>query len=196
LRGESDAFNDKRRDFSTCDAVALGFSASACAQAARTFVSGVGDDANPCSRTAPCRSFAGEVDVLGPGGFGVDTITKAITIDGGAVGHIAGTRGILVSAGGTDTVILRNLDFNGMGTELSGIVFQYGATLVVENSTISGFTGSGIQLTSAGNNQFFGNSSDGVLSQSGECGYRRCRSAWSDRQAAPAKYPSSSIAVA
>src|ERR1700724_3262996 len=60
------------------------------AQALRTWVSGVGDDANPCSRTAPCKTFAGaisktalngEIDCLDPGGFGAVTITKSITID-------------------------------------------------------------------------------------------------------------------
>src|SRR5437588_2153056 len=72
------------------------------AQASRTWVSGVGDDANPCSRTAPCKTFAGaisktaaggEIDALDPGGFGSVTITKAITIDGGG-GQVAS---ILVS---------------------------------------------------------------------------------------------------
>src|ERR687895_295015 len=61
------------------------------AQATRTWVSGVGDDANPCSRTAPCKTFAGaisktaaggEIDALDPGGFGAVTITKSILIDG------------------------------------------------------------------------------------------------------------------
>src|SRR5580693_9720 len=70
---------------------------SASAQAPRTWVSGVGDDANPCSRTAPCKTFAGaisktvaggEISVLDPGGYGALTITKAITIDGGG-GQVA-----------------------------------------------------------------------------------------------------------
>src|SRR6187551_810864 len=60
------------------------------AQASRTWVSGVGDDFNPCSRTAPCKTFAGaisktalngEINCLEPGGFGAVTITKSITID-------------------------------------------------------------------------------------------------------------------
>ena len=72
-------------------AITLAFSALAQAQATRTWVSGVGDDANPCSRTAPCKTFAGaisktavggEIDALDPGGFGTLTITKSITIDG------------------------------------------------------------------------------------------------------------------
>src|ERR1700753_680246 len=104
--------------------------APAHAQATRTWVSGVGDDVNPCSRTAPCKTFAGaisktaaggEIDVLDPGGFGTVTITKAITIDGG--GTLAsilasGTNGINVNAGASDIVILRNLSINGAGTTL------------------------------------------------------------------------------
>src|SRR5436853_2471004 len=96
-------------------------------QASRTWVSGVGDDANPCSRTAPCKTFAGaisktapggEVDALDPGGFGAVTITKAITIDGGggqvASELVSGTNGIVVQAGANDTVILRNIRINGI----------------------------------------------------------------------------------
>src|SRR3984885_8105629 len=87
--------------------------APAQAQASRTWISGVGDDANPCSRTAPCKTFAGaisktlgggEIDVLDPGGFGAVTITKSITLDGGggqvASILVAGTNGINVAAGG------------------------------------------------------------------------------------------------
>src|SRR5205823_12213271 len=78
------------------------------AQASRTWVSGVGDDANPCSRTAPCKTFAGaisktatggEIDVLDPGGYGAVTITRSITIDGSntqASVLAAGTNGIII----------------------------------------------------------------------------------------------------
>src|SRR4028119_1848264 len=67
------------------------FAPSAEAQATRTWVSGVGDDVNPCSRTAPCKTYAGaisktatngEISTLDPGGFGTVTITKSITIEG------------------------------------------------------------------------------------------------------------------
>src|SRR5258708_20405191 len=70
--------------------IVLAFTSMANAQATRTWVSGVGDDANPCSRTAPCKTFAGaisktavggEIDCLDPGGFGPVTITTAITPD-------------------------------------------------------------------------------------------------------------------
>src|SRR6201994_3335220 len=119
-------------------AIFLGFltpilaSAPAHAQASRTWVSGVGDDANPCSRTAPCKTFAGaisktaaggEIDCLDPGGFGTVTITKSITIDcTGTFGSIlaSGTNGINVndSASGFPNsihVILRGLSINGAG---------------------------------------------------------------------------------
>src|SRR5215471_21471118 len=89
------------------------------AQASRTWVSGVGDDVNPFSRTAPCKTWAGaisktaahgEIDALDPGGFGALTITKSITIDGSgtfASVLVAGTNGIVVQAGANDTVAIR-----------------------------------------------------------------------------------------
>lgn len=133
------------------------------AQATRTWVSGVGDDANPCSRTAPCKTFAGaisktaaggEIDVLDPGGFGALTITKAITIDGGPFNAgvlVSGTNAFTVSAGANDVVILRNLDINGISGStsspgLTGIQFNSGAGLFVENSTIYGFGQYGINF--------------------------------------------------
>jgi len=115
-------------------------------------VSGVGDDANPCSRTAPCKTFAGaisktaaggEIDALDPGGYGAVTITKAITIDGGG-GQVAsilasaGANGINVQAGATDVVTLRNLRINGVegtpsGGGLNGIRYLSGGGLHVED---------------------------------------------------------------
>lgn len=129
-------------------------------QATRTWVSGVGDDANPCSRTAPCKTFAGaisktaasgEINVLDPGGFGVVTITKSITIDGsgGSIAGIsaAGTNGIIVNAADV-VVVLRNLDIDGIGTGFNGIRFLNGKSLRVENSKIYGFTQYGIDFES------------------------------------------------
>src|SRR5216684_307952 len=97
------------------------------AQASRTWVSGVGDDANPCSRTTPCKTWAGaisktapggEIDALDPGGFGAVTITKAITLDGGggqvASVLVAGTNGIVVQAAANDVVTIRNLRLDGL----------------------------------------------------------------------------------
>src|SRR5947209_1908942 len=130
------------------------------AQASRTWVSGVGDDANPCSRTAPCKTWAGaisktaaggEIDALDPGGFGAVTITKAITLDGGggqvASVLVAGTNGIVVQANAaTDVVILRNLRINGISSGLNGIRFLSGKDLNVENCVIFGFTQNGIDI--------------------------------------------------
>jgi hypothetical protein len=133
------------------------------AQATRTWVSGVGDDANPCSRTAPCKTFAGaisktaahgEINVLDPGGFGAVTITKSITIDGGngtiAGVLVSGTNGIIVNAGPGDVVILRNLDINGLLTGINGIQFNSGGELYVENSLIYGFSQHGINFAPTG----------------------------------------------
>src|SRR4051812_946735 len=150
---------------------------SAQAQATRTWVSGVGDDANPCSRTAPCKTFAGaisktaeggEIDALDPGGFGGVTVTKAITIDGthgGGFGAIlnASVPGVTISVTtGTHVndavVILRSLYFQGAsqspsGTGVSrGVNYLKGARVFIddchfENQTTSGITAN---LTSAG----------------------------------------------
>jgi parallel beta helix pectate lyase-like protein len=128
------------------------------AQATRTWVSGVGDDANPCSRTAPCKTFAGaisktaacgEISVLDPGGFGAVTITKSITIngDGTLAGILASlTNGVIVNAGVNDKVILRNISINGACNGLNGIRYLAGQMLRVENCTIYGFTGQGIDV--------------------------------------------------
>lgn len=136
---------------------------SAHAQSYQTWVSGVGDDANPCTRTAPCKTFAGaisrttaggEISVLDPGGFGAVTITKAITING--VGNHAsilasGTSAIIINAGTTDTVVLRNLSMNG-GTTVSGVdgvrLLQAGR-LVVEDCEIAGFDDAGIEVATS-----------------------------------------------
>lgn len=129
------------------------------AQATRTWVSGVGDDANPCSRTAPCKTFAGaisktapggEINVLDPGGFGAVTITKSITIssEGFEAGVlVSGTNGIVISAASTDVIVLRGLDIEGLGTGLDGIKFLTGGALFVEKCTINHFTGNGINFS-------------------------------------------------
>ena len=140
--------------------VLFGASLIANAQATRTWVSGVGDDANPCSRTAPCKTFAGaisktatggEINVLDPGGFGAVTITKPITIssesfEAGVL--VSGTNGIVVSVpNATDQVVIRGIDFEGLGTGLSGITVLTGGTVQVEKCTINHFTVSGINFT-------------------------------------------------
>lgn len=136
----------------------LGATTQASAQATRTWVSGVGDDVNPCSRTAPCKTFAGaisktaargEINCIDSGGFGAVTITKSITID--CVGVIAGVlvsgaNGIVINALPTDTVILRNLDINGIGTGVNGIRVLNAAIVHLENVVIYGFLQSGVNF--------------------------------------------------
>jgi len=147
-----------------CTAViAVGFSTVARAQATRTWVSGVGDDANPCSRTAPCKTFAGaisktatfgEINVLDPGGFGALTITKSITIisdniEAGVL--VSGTNGIVVSVGSTDQVVLNGLDFEGLGTGLDGIKVVGGGKTFIRNCKIRHFSGNGVNLVGTAN---------------------------------------------
>jgi hypothetical protein len=123
----------------------------ASAQATRTWVSGVGDDANPCSRTAPCKTFAGaisktaaggEISVLDPGGFGGVTITKSITLSGIGVNAsilASAGNGVLINAGPNDVVTLRHLQINGAGGGIFGVRFLAGAALVVDDVRIFGF---------------------------------------------------------
>jgi hypothetical protein len=125
----------------------------------QTWVSSLGSDANQCTRTSPCQTFAGamastlpggEIDVLDPGDFGPVVITKAISIYNDALG-VGGilpgptTSGIVINAGVKDFVNLRGLILDGAtapGT--SGIVFNSGASLNVDNCVIQGFSGPGI----------------------------------------------------
>ncbi|BAC51291.1 hypothetical protein ACVI1J_001202 [Bradyrhizobium diazoefficiens] len=125
------------------------------AQATRTWVSGVGDDANPCSRTAPCKTFpgaisktaaGGEINCLDSGGFGTVTITKAITIYcEGVVGGVlaAGVNGIIVNAAATDHVVLRGLDIDGAGTGIKGVTILQAASVVIEHCFIRNFNSAG-----------------------------------------------------
>jgi hypothetical protein len=142
----------------------LAFAATpAYAQATRTWVSGVGDDANPCSRTAPCKTFAGaisktaaggEINTLDPGGFGAVTITKSITIRSDSVEAgilVAGANGIVINAAASDRIILEGLDFEGLGTGLSGINILQARDVEIRNSSIRNFTIAGVHLT--GNQQ-------------------------------------------
>jgi hypothetical protein len=131
------------------------------AQASRTWVSGVGDDVNPCSRTAPCKTFAGaisktlvngEIDCIDPGGFGTITITKSITIDcHQTMGSIlnAGTNGMTIaydSFAATDlrkAVRVRGLAFQGsdtgvIGIRIIGAANSAGSAVFIEDTVIDG----------------------------------------------------------
>jgi hypothetical protein len=154
------------------------------AQATRTWISGVGDDVNPCSRTAPCKTFAGaisktavngEINCLDPGGFGAVTITKSITLDcHEIVGSIlnSGVNGINVAfnsfaaADVRKTVRIRNLSINGANTGVIGISITGGATIaagvvIIEDCLIDGnFGGTGqgiVDTRSAGGELYVNN---------------------------------------
>jgi hypothetical protein len=151
---------------------AMLYATPAQAQATRTWVSGVGDDANPCARTSPCKTFAGaisktaeggEIDVLDPGGFGSLTITKAITVDGGTGSGWASVlassaNGFIVNVtGGTHVndavVIVRNVSFNGISQSpqpagTNGINYIKAAHLIVENCVFENFSTAGINESS------------------------------------------------
>jgi hypothetical protein len=131
-------------------------SAPAHAQATRTWVSGVGDDANPCSRTAPCKTFAGaisktsaagEINCLDPGGFGGITITKSITLNCSAtLGSIlvSGTPGVTINALTTDRVILRGLQIQGINSGTIGVRILAAAVVSIEDCVITQFAQQGI----------------------------------------------------
>jgi hypothetical protein len=144
----------------------LGFATFANAQATRTWVSGVGDDVNPCSRTAPCKTFAGAIsktaspgiiNCLDPAGYGAVTITKSIEIDChytlGSVLH-SGVQGIIINALTTDDVVLRGLALNGSGTTLgtNGINLIQARSLTMYDVSTGKISGSGLTVTNSSNN--------------------------------------------
>jgi hypothetical protein len=146
--------------------LALVVGPSLLAQATRTWVSGVGDDANPCSRTAPCKTFAGaisktaaggEISVLDPGGFGAVNITKSITLNGaGTLASIlfSGTNGVIVNGAGI-IVNLKDLSLNG-GTPTSpgvnGVRIIQAASVNIIGCDIFNYSNAGIkdERTTAG----------------------------------------------
>ena len=132
--------------------------APANAQQVRTFVSTVGDDLAACSRSAPCKTFAGalsktglggEITCLDAGGYGSVTITKSITLNcEGVAGSILGSAGIVsitINAGTTGDVALRNINLFGNGGP-AGIRVTSARTVTVQNVRINDFTGEGIHV--------------------------------------------------
>ncbi len=128
------------------------------AQATRTWVSGVGDDVNPCSRTAPCKTYAGAISktaaggiisTLDPGGFGAVTITKSITIEGtGTLGSIlsTGTNGVVINAGSTAVVVLRDLTIHGGNTGLNGVRILSAGEVYIQNCNIQNVGQDGVDI--------------------------------------------------
>lgn len=152
---------------------AVVLTAPAQAQATRTFISGVGNDADPCSRTAPCRTWSGalvktftngEINALDPGGFGSVTITKSITLDGGNIGQASiltsGATGIIINIAPGNvndphrTVRLRNLSINGTGpsgsvgtrTGIDGVRILQATSVFMDNVYIQDFSQEGVEV--------------------------------------------------
>jgi hypothetical protein len=135
------------------------------AQATRTWVSGVGDDVNPCSRTAPCKTFAGAIsktaspgiiNCLDPGGFGAVTITKSITIDcTGTMGSAlsSGVQGVVINALTTDKIVLRGIDINGAGTTLgtNGVSITQAGSVTIDHCNIANYSNAGVRTVNTSN---------------------------------------------
>lgn len=149
--------------------------------APRTWVSSAGDDNNPCNPIAPCKSFAGaltktavsgEINCLGPGGYGPVTISVSVTIDcTGTFGGITVASGsaITINASSSGVVKLRGLSINGLGTAANGISIGTGIKVSIENTVIDGFISNGISMTTTNatslmisNSSIRNNNGDGV----------------------------------
>lgn len=136
--------------------------------AAKTFVSSTGSDASPCSRLQPCRLLSaaiaktvarGEITILDPGNYGQLTITKGISIVNEGVGAAgvlvqAGT-GITINAGPGDEIHLRGLIIEGRGLGPTGLRFNTGGSLSIQNCAFHNFTGNAIEFFPAGNSHLF-----------------------------------------
>ena len=134
--------------------------ATANAQNARSFVSGQGSDSNSCTLAAPCRTFAfaitrtnagGEILTLNPAGYGPVTIDKSISIVSspgiGGVNILTTGTAITINAQATDVISLRGLTIDGLGIGTTGIVFNTGKSLTLDNCVIRHFTSSGIAFS-------------------------------------------------
>jgi hypothetical protein len=133
------------------------FASIADAQATRTWVSGVGDDVNPCSRTAPCKTFAGaisktatngEINCLDPAGYGAVTITKSITIDcedtqGSILASLV--NGVIINSSTAD-VRLRGISINGAGNGINCVRVVAAARLTLDEIVCSGFSQHGVSI--------------------------------------------------
>jgi len=163
-----------RSIFASLCLAALAFAiavAPAHAQATRTWVSGIGNDGNTCTRTSPCLTFAraltqtaarGEINCLDSGSFGTVNIGKSVTINcEGAIGGVQagnGATGITVNIAANDVVYLRGLDILAASNGVSGISLIQAGELHVEHCLIHGFNfgaASGIAVAASGQSRLF-----------------------------------------
>jgi hypothetical protein len=148
--------------------LACGLSTAQANAATRTFVSGKGTDTGACPVTAPCRTFAfaltqtaagGEIDVVDSAGYGAMIINKSISIvnDGAGVAGIQsvpGMAGVAINAGANDSVHLRGLTIDGLGVGTSGILFNTGGNLTIEDCVVRHFRNAGIFIRPSTSSRF------------------------------------------
>ena len=159
-----------RKIYALTFAIVLSAATLMSGQATRTWVSGVGDDANPCSRTAPCKTWAGaisktapngEIDALDPGGFGALTITKPITLDGGGgqVGStlVSGTNGINISLNAAGTAHIVNSLIKNVGNCVGGA-----CTTGTGNGIFATSSNGNTAMVTVYNTQIIGSANNGV----------------------------------
>ena len=143
--------------------VSLALASIAQAQVPQTFVSAQqGNDANPCTVAAPCRTFTqaltqvqagGVVTALDSGDYEPFDVRQSVTVQA-APGVYAGITNSLASAvsvgaGANDVVVLRGLTFIGTGGQQGQAVgFGSGKAVHVENCVIDGYS-NGIQSNSS-----------------------------------------------
>jgi hypothetical protein len=162
----------------TFKSVSAAFTSSGDSSGGRTWVSAtLGSDSNPCTRAAPCLTFAGAVaqtaaggviSCLDPGNFGAATITKALTINCEETlgsGLVSGTDGIVVQAGAGDVVTLKGLEFEGVNSGLNAVRFLSGKELHMHKFQIRNFTNSGIDIEPSNSTRVF--LADGYISDCG-----------------------------
>jgi hypothetical protein len=177
----------------------------AAAQAPRTYISGAGDDINPCSVSSYCKTLpgaisktaaGGEIDVMASGGYGTLTIGKAITVIGvGAEVGIFTISGnaVTIAAGASDDVVLSGLVISGQGKGSTGIRINSARSVTITNSIIKDFHNNGgaaaisIDAT-AKTNVFISdstlvNNDVGVIAQSGKTVLDRVRIVQNDKSA-------------
>ena len=138
-------------------AAAMLTAAGAAATVQRTFVASTGLDTNPCSLTAPCRSFGaailltnfgGDVVTLDSAGYGPVVIDRPVSIIvpsgvyAGVSVNGAQVDGIVINIPGGGPVYMRGLQISGQGGT-NGVRIQQGGKVIIENTSIANFYSSG-----------------------------------------------------
>jgi len=95
------------------------------------------------------RLPGGEIEALDPAGYGPITISGTLSIvgvPGAAINAPSGGAGITINAHASDAVHLQGLLIDGSGVGTTGIQFNSGGSLVVEDCVIRNLTNDGINI--------------------------------------------------